>query len=57
MGEAHRCLADACTLAERSGVDPIVGDIPVESVLREVDELLNQDGARGVGTPEAAHVA
>ena len=52
IGQAHRCLADACTLAERSGVDPIVGDIPVESVLHEVDEVLGTTASR-----EPAHVA
>jgi ADP-heptose:LPS heptosyltransferase len=47
-GEAHRCLADACTQADRSRPQPGVGDIPIEAVLREVSDVL---GA------EAIHVA
>jgi ADP-heptose:LPS heptosyltransferase len=51
-GKAHRCLADACTLSDRSGVEPIVGEIPVELVMREIDDVLRSREPR-----ESAHVA
>jgi ADP-heptose:LPS heptosyltransferase len=46
-GEAHRCLADACSLLDRSGAVPVVGDVPVEAVLTGVEDLLGrQESAR-----------
>ena len=45
-GRAHRCLADACTLSDRSGREPTVGDVPVDAVLDEAYQVLAAETSR-----------
>jgi ADP-heptose:LPS heptosyltransferase len=45
-GGAHRCLSDACTIRERSGVAPVHDEIPVDAVIAEADSLLRAEANR-----------